>query len=98
MNIDELLSQPLAPVADNGFSAKVVARIRSQEQRQLVLISLVAVAVATVACLLLPVSALTELLNHIVITLATSLEVGVAVLAVLATWLYDRKFFRFWAS
>ena len=98
MTLDELLSQPLAPVADNGFSAKIVARIRRQEQRQLVLLCLVAIAAATMACLLLPVSALTELLNGIVVTLATSLEVGVAAFVLLITWLYDRSFFRFWAS
>jgi hypothetical protein len=97
MSIDELLSQPLAPVADNGFSAKVVTRIRRQEQRQLLSMGLVAILAATVACLLLPVSALTQVLNGIVVTLATSLEVGVAALAILATWLYDRKFFHFWA-
>jgi len=97
MMIDELLSQPLAPVADNGFSAKIVTRIRRYEQRQLVALSIVVIAVATVACLLLPISLLSQTLNGIVITLATSLEVGIAVLAVLATWLYDRNFFRFWA-
>ena len=97
MNIDELLFQPLAPVADNGFSAKIVARIRRYEQRQLVALGLLAVLAATLVCLTVPVSALTEVLNSIVITLATSLEVGIAVLAVLATWLYDRNFFRFWA-
>ncbi len=97
MTIDELLAQPLAPVADNGFSAKVMARLRRREQRQLVLLTAVAALAAAAACLLLPISALTQMLNGIVVTLATSLEVGVAVLAVLLTWLYDRKFFHFWA-
>jgi len=97
MNIDELLFQPLAPVADNGFSARVVATIRRREQRQLVSLCLVAIAAATVACLLLPLSELSQVLNGIVVTLATSLEVGIAVLALLGTWLYDRNFFGFWA-
>ena len=97
MNIDELLFQPLAPVADTGFSARVVATIRRREQRQLVSLCLVAIAAATVACLLLPLSELSQVLNGIVVTLATSLEVGIAVLALLGTWLYDRNFFGFWA-
>ncbi|MDR3528273.1 MAG: hypothetical protein P4L57_13440 [Rhizomicrobium sp.] len=96
MNIDDLLSEPLAPVADNGFSAQVMTQIRRQEQRQLILLGITAAFVATVACLLLPVTALTELLNGIVITLATSLEVGVAAVVILATWLFDRQFFHFW--
>lgn len=38
MNLDEALSQPLAPVHDDGFSARVIlAQRRAEEKRRLLL-------------------------------------------------------------
>ena len=34
MSLDTLLSQPLAPVRDDGFSARIVLELRRREERR----------------------------------------------------------------
>ncbi len=34
MNLDNLLSQPLSPVCDDGFSARIVLELRRREERR----------------------------------------------------------------
>ena len=49
MSLDDLLDTPLAPVRDNGFSARVLLRLEQARQRQLTLLwCLVAAAVLPV--------------------------------------------------
>jgi len=53
MNIDDLLNQPLAPVRDDGFSVRVVRRLRASEQRmRLILWGLLAAAFLPVLAVL----------------------------------------------
>lgn len=94
MSIDELLSHPLPTVADNGFSARVMRRVRWDEQRRTVLVGAGAAAAATVACLFIPLQTVSVEINSIVLNLGTSTAVGIAAAALLLTVLYDRKFFR----
>jgi len=94
MNIDALLSQPLAPVADNGFSARVIARVRRQELRRAVLWGLAVTVFAVLACALLPVPALAMALNLMALRLAASAQVWLAIAALVLVFLYERRFFR----
>ncbi len=94
MSIDELLSQPLPTVADNGFSARVMGRVHWAERRHIVLIGAGSAAAATAICLLVPLQTISAELNSIVLTLGTSTAVGMAGVALFLTMLFDRKFFR----
>lgn len=93
-DLDQLLSAPLAPVADAGFSARVMGRIRREEQKRLAVWSIFVAITATIACILLPMTILTDTVNHLVVSLATSLQVGIAVLVAALTWAYDKKLYR----
>lgn len=100
-NLDDLLSQPLPPVADNGFSRQVMARIRKEEQRRFVVVGIIAAILATVVCLLVPwsqvlphvdMAPMLHSLNHFETSLAavgTPLSFAAGVL--LLIYLYDRK-------
>lgn len=90
MNLDEMLSQPLPEVPDNGFSDRVVARAKAEERRKWIEIVLISVIGAVVACLLLPIRAIVGDIAASMILLGSSsaFAIGVAVLA--ATFLIDR--------
>jgi hypothetical protein len=96
--LDALLSQPLAPVADNGFSARVMGHVRRHEQRRIALWCLFVTAMAVLACALVPMNTLAAAMNQIVLTLGTSVQVGLAVVAALLTWAYDKKLYRYIAD
>jgi hypothetical protein len=96
MTIDDLLSQPLQPVPDNGFSAKVIARIRHQEYAKLATTALLAAAAAALACVVLPIPALIMQFDHLMQTVSTSLEVGLGLTVVVAVLLIDRKLTATW--
>ncbi len=67
MTMDDILSQPLAPVRDDGFSAQVVLKLRrAEEKRRLLLWGAMALA-------LLPLLS--------VLPLASTAAIGAAILA-----------------
>ena len=90
MTLDELLTQPLAPVADNGFSARIVARIKARERRHTTAVMFAAAAAAVLACLLVPLHALTGDFAVALIQLGTSPIVGLAAALLVLTFLIDR--------
>ena len=90
MTLDELLTQPLAPVADNGFSARVVARVKAEERRRAAVIMVMAAAAAALACFLLPLHALTGDFAVALIQLGTSPMVALAAALLVLTYLIDR--------
>lgn len=97
--LDTLLSQPLAPVADNGFSARLVTRIERSERRHDVVVLAVAVLAALALCLVVPVQHLLGDLAAVVLQLAMTPMVGFAVVMLVLTFLidramWDRKFLR----
>lgn len=98
MTIDDLLSQPLTPMADNGFSAKVMARIYRLEQRRLLANSLLVVLIATVACLLMPMTdfllQLNAALDKLVVAIGSSPQIAFAALILGAIFFYERKIFH----
>lgn len=94
MNIDELLSQPLPTVADNGFSARVTARIRAAERSKIALVTAGTAVAATLLCLVVPIETISVQLNSIVLELGTSTALGLGGAALFLTMLVDRRFFR----
>jgi len=98
MTIDNLLSQPLAPVADNGFSAKVMMQIQHEEQRRLLLNSALVILVAGILCLVLPMRdllvQLNAALNVLVVSLGSSPQLAIAALLLGGVFFYERKIFH----
>ena len=90
MTLDELLTQPLAPVADNGFSARVVARVKAAERRHAAVVMFAAAAVAALACLLIPLNELTGDFAVALIQLGSSPMVALAAALLVLTFLIDR--------
>jgi len=94
MTIDDLLNQPLASVADNGFSTRVMARVRAKERRKLLAVAAAAAVCAVLALLFLPVHAIGVEMNFALIQIARSAAASVAVAAVILTLLAEREFIR----
>lgn len=100
-HLDALLSQPLAPVADNGFSAKVMLRVHREQQRRLTMLGLAIAAVVLLLAFLIPATAITQLaavpasLNALLVKLTSSVQFGVAVAVLILVYLYDRKLLQF---
>jgi len=90
--IDTLLKQPLAPVADNGFSARVIARVRKEEQRRTAAVALASVLAATLLCLLVPLNAFLGDLSAALFLAANSPTVGLAGALLVLTFLIDRLY------
>ena len=90
MTLDELLTQPLAPVADNGFSARVIARVKSEERRRAAVVIFAAAAAAVLACLLVPLHEITGDFAAELIQLGTSPMVALAAALLVLTFLVDR--------
>ena len=88
--LDALLSQPLAPVADNGFSARVIARVKFEERRHDVVALAAAGAVALVLCLLVPVHNILGDLLAVLLQLSMTPMIGVAAALLMLTFLIDR--------
>jgi hypothetical protein len=94
MMIDDLLSQPLADVPDNGFSARVVARIRAEEWWHLFgmlalgLMSIVAVA------LVLPLPVMSLELGRVVFDIGKQVGVSLALGVIVLSFLLERAFAR----
>ena len=92
--LDILLSQPLPPVADDGFSACVMARVhRHRRFRFAVAAAYVAVCVVLVF-LLLPVQSVASELNFVITQIAGSTAVSLAVAAIILTLVLDGQFSR----
>lgn len=90
MTIDDLLNRPLEAVPDNGFSARVVERIRAEERRETAL-SFAAVLVAVAACaLVLPLPALSLELGHAVFDIANQTAIGLAAGLLILTYMFER--------
>ena len=95
MNLDQLdalLKQPLAPVADNGFTARVIAKVQAEERRHAWIVAFGALTAATLICLLVPVKAITGDFAAALVQLALSPMVGMALIVCIATFLIDRLF------
>jgi hypothetical protein len=90
MNLDEMLSQPLPDVPDNGFSARVMARVEQQERYKLVQIILISVVAAALASLLLPIRAMVGDFAAGLIVMSNSASFAIAAAVIALTFLIDR--------
>ena len=92
--LDILLSQPLPSVADDGFSARVMARVhRHRRLRFAVAAAYVAVCVV-LTFLLLPVQSVGAELNFVITQVASSTAVSLAVAALILTLVLEGQFSR----
>ena len=94
MNIDDLLNQPLASVADDGFSERVMGRVRTMMRLRLFAIAAGAAACVVLAFLLLPMHAIGAQVNFAVVQIARSTAVSLAAAAIVLTLLLERQFSR----
>ena len=90
MNLDEMLSQPLPDVPDNGFSARVMARVEQQERYKLVQIILISGVAAALASLLLPIRAMVGDFAAGLIVMSNSASFAIAAAVIALTFLIDR--------
>lgn len=90
MNLDEMLSQPLPDVPDNGFSNRVMVRVEALERRKVVEIVLISVVAAVLVCLLLPLRAMAGDLAGGAIQMSTTPALGIAAVVLAVTFLVDR--------
>lgn len=90
MNLDEMLSQPLPEVPDNGFSERVVVRVKAHERRKWIEVVLISVLATAVACLLLPIRAIVGDFAASMILLGSSPAFGIGAAVLAATFLIDR--------
>lgn len=94
MTIDDLLNQPLVSVADDGFSARVMRRVRAGERRNLFAVAAGAVLCTVLALLFVPMQSIGADMNLALVQVAGSTAVSVAVAAVILTLLFEREFSR----
>jgi len=76
--LDDLLSQPLPAIADDGFSARVMARIAKQEWLRSMLSTAALLLCALALLLLVPVSGIEDALARLAPAIAASLPLSIA--------------------
>ncbi len=94
MNIDELLIEPLPSVADDGFSARVMGRVRAARRQKLFVTWASAAACALLALLLLPWQPIGVELGLVIPKIAGSAALSFAVAVVVLSLLLERQFAR----
>jgi len=92
--IDDLLNQPLASVADAGFSARVMGRVKAQRRRQLALTYAGFAVCFLLAILLLPLPSIGAEFGTLVPKIAGSWAVNIAAALLVLTYFLDRQFSR----
>jgi uncharacterized RDD family membrane protein YckC len=94
-DLDNLLSAPLAPVDDAGFSTRVMHQVAQEQtvahkRREIVEWS-VLVAAACLFLLAVPLPVLNGVIEYITLNLSSSLPIGVAVGVIVLTTTYLRS-------
>jgi hypothetical protein len=94
MNLDELLNRPLNSVADDGFSARVMSRVRTLRRRRLFVTWAGAAACAVLALLFVPWQPVGAELGLVVPRIAGLAALNLAAAAVVLSLLLERQFAR----
>ena len=94
MNIDDLLSQPLNSVADDGFSARVIGRVRAVRRQKLFVTWVSVAACIVLAFLILPWQPIGAELGLVIPRIAGSLAVNFAAAIIVLSLLLERQFAR----
>ena len=76
--LDDLLSQPLPAIADDGFSARVMARIAKQEWLRSMASTAALLLCALALLLLVPISGIEDMLARLAPAIAASLPLSIA--------------------
>jgi hypothetical protein len=92
--LDDLLSEPLASVADDGFSARVMGGVRAMTRRRILANVAVVTVCAVLALLILPWRMIGFELGFIVPQIFGSAAVSLAVGAVILTLSLEGYFSR----
>lgn len=92
--IDELLSRPLPDVPDDGFSARVLARVRTEQRRGWWRVAAVAAACVLLSVLLLPLDAIGREVGAALPYVADSWPVRLAAALTVISLLIERQFAR----
>ncbi|MBU6298278.1 MAG: hypothetical protein KGJ79_06200 [Alphaproteobacteria bacterium] len=92
--LDILLLRPLPPVADDGFSAHVMARANMHRRLRFAAQAAFVIAGLVLAFLLLPLQAVGLELNFIIGQVANSAAVSMAVAAIILTLVFESQFSR----
>ena len=92
--LDDLLSQPLASMADDGFSARVMGDVRAMTRRRILANVAIVAVCAVLAVLILPWRMVGFDLGFIVPQIFDSAAVSLAVAAVILTLSLEGYFSR----
>jgi uncharacterized membrane protein (DUF485 family) len=92
-DLDTLLSAPLEPVEDAGFSARAIRQImREQTHQRREIVEWCALLVAAALFLLaVPPSLLSGTMEYVVVSLGTSVPVAMAAMAIVLTTVFLRS-------
>lgn len=85
-DLDALLSRPLAPIDDNGFTARVCRAVALRGYGLAALDGLVALVVAVTVLRFVPLGALARVVTGAAIELSSSLPVAIACAALALTY------------
>jgi len=94
MNLDELLNQPLPSVTDDGFSARVMGRVRALRRQRLFVTWASAAVCVALALLILPWRTIGAELGLVVPQIAGLFELNLAAALVVISLLLERQFAR----
>ena len=93
-NLDALLSQPLASVADDGFSASVARRALALQERDKLLDQLVLIVTAAAILLALPLGHIVAAIETVTAGLENFLPVTIAIAIAIAALVLTASFAR----
>ncbi|MBS0273063.1 MAG: hypothetical protein JSR55_01405 [Proteobacteria bacterium] len=85
-DLDTLLCQPLAPVADSGFSASVARRALALQERDKLLDQLVLLVTMAIVLLTLPLGHIVAAIETVTVNLGNLLPVAIAALVLTASF------------
>lgn len=88
--LDRLLSAPLAPLVDNGFSASVMAKMAAADTHQPWSETAILAVAACVLVGALSMTGFSDWIARVGVTLATSSPLAIAGFALAITWSYMR--------
>ena len=89
-DLDTLLSEPLASVADDGFSASVARRALALQERDKLLDQLVLIVTAAFILLALPIDRIVAAIETVTVGLGNLLPVTIAIAALVLTASFAR--------
>ena len=88
--LDGLLSKPLSAIADDGFSARIMARVGARQRRETILYFAASFACGIAALFLVPFAALGDAIAHVTPQIAGSVPLCIAISTIVLTLSLDQ--------